>query len=76
VGNPQTIEPYVHYLIVEYHTESDGYLTEWIQSIIVEGVKAVPGSDVIVDAFGGKDEEGVIKYPLMVLRDPPGGSEL
>jgi hypothetical protein len=72
VGNPQTIEPYVHYLIVEYHTESDGYLTEWIQSIIVEGVKAVPGSDVIVDAFGGKDEEGVIKYPLMVLRDPPG----
>ena len=72
VGDPQTITPYVHNLIVEYHTESDGYLTEWIQSIIVEGVKSVPGSDVIVNGLGGKDGEGLIKYPLMVLRDPPG----
>ena len=32
-GEPVVFEPYVHALIVEYHTPSDGYLAEFIQYI-------------------------------------------
>lgn len=70
VGNPVIISPHIHYLIAEYHTASDGYLAELIQPIIVEGTKPLPGSDVIISV--DTSEEGQVKLPLFILRDPPG----
>lgn len=70
VGDPVIISPHIHYLIAEYHTASDGYLAELIQPIIVEGTKPLPGSDVIVSV--DTSDEGQVKIPLFILRDPPG----
>ncbi len=70
VGDPEIIAPFIHYMVVEYHTESDGYLAEFIQPIIVEGNKPLPGSDVIVSL--DTSENGQIQLPLFILRDPPG----
>ena len=67
-GDPNTITPYTLGMVVEYHTKSAGFIGEYIQPIIVEGSKNLPGSDVIVNP----GENGIVQLPLFVLRDPPG----
>lgn len=67
VGEPAIIAPYQKYLIVEYHTQSDGFLGETIQPMIVYGVRQQPGNDVLV-----KNDGDGFQLPLMILRDPPG----
>ena len=69
-GEPITIAPYILGLVVEYHTENGGYQGEIIQRIIVEGEKAPPGNDIMVSV--DEAENGQIKLPLFILRDPPG----
>ncbi|RYD83613.1 MAG: T9SS type A sorting domain-containing protein [Sphingobacteriales bacterium] len=68
-GEPNIISPHVHYVIFEYYTESGGFQGDLIKAILVEGVKAAPGNDIIVE----NDKEGAqVQMPLFVLRDPPG----
>ncbi|MBL7812083.1 MAG: T9SS type A sorting domain-containing protein [Bacteroidetes bacterium] len=68
VGDPFNVAPFTKPLIIEYHTESDGFLAELIKPVIIDGTVAQQGSDVIVTA-GDKNQ---FQMPLMVLRDPPG----
>jgi hypothetical protein len=66
-SNPAIVSPYQRYLIIEYHTVSDGLLAELIQPMIILGTAAQPGNDIIVQ----NDGDG-LQMPLYVLRDPPG----
>ena len=69
-GEPNIINPYYHNLVIEYHTQSDGFLAEYIQPYIVEGIKSPPGSDVMVEPE--KNNNNLVQLPLFILRDPPG----
>ena len=69
-GEPITIAPYTLGMVVEYHTENGGYQGEKVQQLIVEGEKTPPGNDIIVSV--DDDENGQVKLPLFILRDPPG----
>ncbi len=68
-GEPNIISPHVHYVIFEYHTLSGGYQGDIIKAILVEGVKAAPGNDIIVE---NEKNDAQVQMPLFVLRDPPG----
>ena len=67
-NNPNVSAPYQRSIRIEYHTEDAGYQTEVSIPLIVEGTALVDGNDVVVNP----SENGNVKLPLFVLRDPPG----
>lgn len=66
--NPNPSEPFTRLLRAEYHTEDQGYQTEKLIPLIVEGISEIPGNDIVVNP----SENGDVQMPLFVLRDPPG----
>lgn len=69
VGSPNIVSPYVKFMFVEYHTESDGFLGSYAVAFLIQGVAGVPGNDIIVTPASENDQ---VLLPLMILRDPPG----
>lgn len=68
-GEPSPVAPFMKFMFVEYHTESDGFLGQLVVPYIVQGVAPIPGNDVFVNPLKRNDE---LLLPLFVLRDPPG----
>lgn len=68
-GEPSPVAPFLKFMFVEYHTESDGFLGQLVVPFIVQGVAPIPGNDVFVNPLSRNDE---LLLPLFVLRDPPG----
>lgn len=68
-GQPNLVSPYAKSISVKYFSANHDYLGEYTVPVIIIGAAQLPGSDVIVDI---KDEQGQIKMPVYILRDPPG----
>ena len=68
-GDPNLVFPYRKGISIQYYSEVGDLLAERIIPVVVLGSAALPGSDIILDP---KDEEGQLKFPVYILRDPPG----
>ena len=69
VGQPNIVSPFIRTMVIEYHTESDGFLGQLAVPFIVQGIASIPGTDIIV---APKTDGNQLNLPLMILRDPPG----
>ena len=67
-GFPNLVEPFLQGLVVEYFSENNDFLGNIVQPVFVEGVSAVPGTDIIVNP----SRNDQVQFPLFILRDPPG----
>jgi hypothetical protein len=68
-GTPNIVFPYRKGISIQYFSEIGDLLAERIIPVVVLGASQLPGSDIIVDV---KDDQGQVKLPIYVLRDPPG----
>ncbi|MEQ8704663.1 MAG: PKD domain-containing protein [Phaeodactylibacter sp.] len=68
-GAPNLVAPYRKGINIQYFSEIGDLLAERTIPVIVLGASPLPGSDIIVDV---EDEEGQVKMPIYILRDPPG----
>ena len=68
-GTPNPVFPYRKGINVQYFSAIGDLLAEFTIPVVVSGSNTLPGSDIIVDPA---DEDGILKYPVMILRDPPG----
>jgi hypothetical protein len=67
-GTPNLVPPYRKGINVQYFSGQGDLLAERTIPVVVIGSSPLPGSDIIVDI----DEDGQVKLPVMILRDPPG----
>lgn len=68
-GSPNLVAPYRKGINIQYFSEIGDLLAERTIPVVVLGASPLPGSDIIVDV---EDEEGQVKMPIYILRDPPG----
>ena len=68
-GQPNLISPYAKSISIKYFSSTNDFLAEYTIPVVVIGSAQLPGSDIIVDI---KDEQGQVKLPVYILRDPPG----
>ncbi|MCB0572809.1 MAG: hypothetical protein KDC66_23735, partial [Phaeodactylibacter sp.] len=68
-GTPNLVAPYRKGINVKYFSSVGDLLAELTIPVVVLGSAPLPGSDIIVDVT---DDEGQVKLPIYVLRDPPG----
>lgn len=68
-GSPNLVIPYRKGIDVKYFSGTGDLLAQEIIPVIVLGSAPLPGSDIIVDVT---DENGIVKFPIYILRDPPG----
>jgi len=68
-GAPNLVVPYRKGIDVKYFSGTGDLLAQEIIPVIVLGSAPLPGSDIIVDVT---DENGIVKFPIYILRDPPG----
>jgi hypothetical protein len=68
-GSPNLVFPYRKGIDVKYYSANGDLLAQEIIPVVVLGSSPLPGSDIIVDV---KDENGIVKFPVYILRDPPG----
>ncbi len=69
-GEPNLVAPFRKGINIKYFSDIGDLLAEVNIPVIVTGLAALPGSDIIVDP--NQDESGQVKLPIYVLRDPPG----
>lgn len=67
-GTPNLVFPFRKGINIKYYSATNDYLGEITIPVIVTGSAQLPGSDVIVDPT----DNGIVQYPLYILRDPPG----
>jgi hypothetical protein len=68
-GTPNLVFPFRKGINIQYFSSIGDLLAERTIPVVVLGSDVIPGSDIIVDPT---DEEGQLKYPVVILRDPPG----
>jgi hypothetical protein len=66
-GDPNLVTPHRHTMTIEYRTDIGELIAVKTTAIIVEGLAALPGADIIVDLG-----QGTVPLPLFTLRDPYG----
>jgi hypothetical protein len=68
-GEPNLVAPFRKGINAKYFSAVGDLLAEVNIPVIVLGAAPLPGSDIIVDVT---DDQGQVKLPIYVLRDPPG----
>ncbi|MCR9099464.1 MAG: PKD domain-containing protein [bacterium] len=68
-GAPNLVFPYRKGINIQYFSNVGDLLAERTIPVVVLGASPLPGSDIIVDV---RDENGQVKMPIYILRDPPG----
>jgi hypothetical protein len=68
-GAPNLVSPFRKGINLQYFSDIGDLLAQRTIPVVVRGAAPLPGSDVIVDV---EDEEGQVKMPIYILRDPPG----
>ncbi|MCB0572758.1 MAG: hypothetical protein KDC66_23480, partial [Phaeodactylibacter sp.] len=68
-GAPNLVAPYRKGINAKYFSSVGDLLAEATIPVVVLGSAPLPGSDIIVDVT---DDQGQVKLPIYVLRDPPG----
>lgn len=68
-GTPNLVFPYRKGINIQYFSSIGDLLSERTIPVVVLGLDALPGSDIITNPT---DEEGILKFPVFILRDPPG----
>ncbi|MEQ8704664.1 MAG: PKD domain-containing protein [Phaeodactylibacter sp.] len=68
-GGPNLVAPFRKGVNIKYFSEIGDLLAEVNIPFVITGSAPLPGSDIIVDI---RDQEGQIKLPIYVLRDPFG----
>jgi hypothetical protein len=68
-GEPNLVAPFRKGVNIKYFSAIGDLLAEINIPFVITGSAPLPGSDVIVDV---RDQEGQIKLPIYVLRDPYG----
>jgi len=68
-GAPNLVAPFRKGVNIKYFSAVGDLLSEVNIPFVITGSAPLPGSDVIVDI---RDQEGQIKLPIYVLRDPYG----
>ncbi|MEM1118899.1 MAG: PKD domain-containing protein [Bacteroidota bacterium] len=72
-GFPNLIAPNTWAMKVEYFSGNGDFLGSTVQPILVTGIAAIPGSDVIVNPADDPDDPNSFPpLPMFILRDPPG----
>ncbi len=68
-GQPNLVAPFRKGINVKYYSAIGDFLGEIIIPVVIEGKADLPGADIVVDI---SDEDGQVKLPFLILRDPPG----
>jgi PKD repeat protein len=68
-GTPNLVFPHLKGINIQYFSASGDLVAEKTIPVAILGGGTLPGSDIIVDV---EDSEGQVKYPIYILRDPPG----
>lgn len=68
-GQPNLVAPFRKGINVKYYSAIGDLLGEIVIPVVIEGKADLPGADIVVDI---SDEDGQVKLPFLILRDPPG----
>lgn len=68
-GGPNLVKPYEWSILIQYYSNAGSLLATETLPVINEGTSRLEGSGLTVKL---DDEDGEIKIPLYILRDPPG----